>query len=654
VEVYSGGLLRVGALGFGAGGLVSKTRIDSGALEIVDSGGTDLSATINASAALIVFSRGTAIDTTISGGTLVVSSGGSLGGKVTFAGSGGSLLIGGTAMPAAVISGFTTSDTIDLANVPYDNKYGFAVLVSGTTQQTQLDIVENNKAPITLNFTLAQSPKDLAGYIAGVYCLPGQALKIAKDVPGAAFWITHTVFSVEKTAPLFAVPNGKVILPTPAPSKSGYAAATGWQYVINTYSFSPNVSLNKADLDSFTTRGTAIAVVPHQPIANKTVNDGQFLDVASDVAANNTLINAGGIEKVYGPDVAAQINDGGYQYVWGTAAGAIAYDPGVQVVAPDGLATGTILSGGEQDVFGSAVGTTVSVGVLTVESGGIVNGAVLSGGTEIVSAGGIDFGTTISSGGVQLDYGVASGVAIFGGLEVVASGGTASGTTVFSGGVLALLSGGNATNLLLGSGGTLQVGSGKVLSGFVVSGARTLDVLSAGSVKSTTILDGGSEILNTNAVDSAAKIWGGTLSVGSGARTVGASAASGGSEVVSGGNTAINTVISSGGMLVIEAAGIASSTRGGTEIVSAGATDKGAQISAGYQDVNGFATSATIRSGGTEVVEPGGTASAVTVSSGGVVQLVGSSTIAGLTPLAGAALLVGSGYTLSNLTVEKE
>ena len=812
VEVHSGGLLRVGALGFGAGGLVSGTTIDSGGLELVDLGGTDFSATINASAALVVFSRGTALDTTISGGTLVVSSGGSLGGKVTFAGSGGTLLIGGTAMPAAVISGFTTSDTIDLTDVPFGGQYAFAVLVSGSNKQTVLNIVENKKT-YSLNLSLVQSPRDMkgvsfqlssdgstgtdirvvsggsagfdigsfpglnvmsslwsntnlswagyclsapehsskftpwvghwkkltsgtygnwnllpifvgrqndsltpvtaanalalassdttsalnqlsadkvpggtviyldiepnanltaaeltyisgwctgvssssAGYVAGVYCLPGQALKIAKYLPGTPFWITRTIVSPKDPTPLFTVPNGGVILPMPNPSKSGYAAAVGWQYLINTYSFLPNVGLSKADLDSFTSRGIAIAVVPHQPIANMTVDDGQFLDVPSDVAANNTLINAGGIENVYGSDIAAQITDGGYQYVWGTATGAIAYDPGVQIIAPGAFATGTVLSGGEQDVFGCASGTVVSAGLLVIESGGTADGAILSGGTEVISTGGEDDGAQIL-GGEQDVFGYASGATVFAGSQVVEAGGRASGTIVSGGGILALLSGGTAINFLIGSGGILEVGSGKMLSGFAVSSGATLDVLSAGSVKSTTILGGGNEILGTHAVDSAARINGGTLSVNSGGRTVGASAANGGSEVVSGGGTAISTIISGGGMLRIATDGFASSTRvlsGGTEIVGASATDKGAQISAGYQDVYGFAGSTTIRSGGTEVVEPGGTASASTVSSGGVVQLIGTSTIAGLTLLSGAALVVGSGYTLSNLTVKK-
>jgi autotransporter passenger strand-loop-strand repeat protein len=162
VEVHSGGLLRVGALGFGAGGLVSGTTIDSGGLELVDSGGTDFSATISASAALVAFSRGTALDTTISGGTLVVSSGGSLGGKVTFAGSGGTLLIGGTAMPAAVISGFVSGDAIDLPNIPYDSKSGFAALVSGSNKQAVLKIVENKKT-YSINLNVVQSPNNMKG-----------------------------------------------------------------------------------------------------------------------------------------------------------------------------------------------------------------------------------------------------------------------------------------------------------------------------------------------------------------------------------------------------------------------------------------------------------------------------------------------------------
>lgn len=130
------------------------------------------------------------------------------------------------------------------------------------------------------------------------------------------------------------------------------------------------------------------------------------------------VIENGGIETVFGSDFAAQINDGGYQYVWGTATGAIAFDPGVQVVAPGGAAISTTLSGGEQDVFGYASGTTVSAGLLVVEPGGTANNAILSGGTEFISLLGEDDGAQIL-GGEQDVFGYASGATIFAGSQVV-------------------------------------------------------------------------------------------------------------------------------------------------------------------------------------------------------------------------------------------
>jgi len=102
------------------------------------------------------------------------------------------------------------------------------------------------------------------------------------------------------------------------------------------------------DLDSVRAATRTITdVTPGQTVASTTVSSGNTLNVSAGGTALVAVIEKGGIETVFGSDVAPQINDGGYQYVWGTATGAIAFDPGVQVVAPGGAAISTTLSGGE-------------------------------------------------------------------------------------------------------------------------------------------------------------------------------------------------------------------------------------------------------------------------------------------------------------------
>ena len=98
----------------------------------------------------------------------------------------------------------------------------------------------------------------------------------------------------------------------------------------------------------------------------------------------------------------------------------------------DGVADGTtISSGGNVWVYGTANGTTDN-GSLVVD--GLASGTIVnSGGTESVLFGGIDVGAQIS-GGTQYDYGSTNGDTIYSGFQIVEAGGIASGTTISSGG----------------------------------------------------------------------------------------------------------------------------------------------------------------------------------------------------------------------------
>jgi autotransporter passenger strand-loop-strand repeat protein len=86
----------------------------------LSSSGKSVAATISANGAEHVLKGGTASATKIAGGTLTISSGGSVAGVETFAGTGGKLSIAGTSPVKLSISGFAKGDTLDLAN------FGFA------------------------------------------------------------------------------------------------------------------------------------------------------------------------------------------------------------------------------------------------------------------------------------------------------------------------------------------------------------------------------------------------------------------------------------------------------------------------------------------------------------------------------------------------
>jgi len=117
-------------------GVASNTRVNSLGIMSVDSGGTAIGAfvanggfaevlaggnavgtTIVSGGEAAVSAAGVASNTTISGGVLYLQSGATESGPITFAGSGGVLAIGGTAMPFGVISGLAIGDSIDLLNV---------------------------------------------------------------------------------------------------------------------------------------------------------------------------------------------------------------------------------------------------------------------------------------------------------------------------------------------------------------------------------------------------------------------------------------------------------------------------------------------------------------------------------------------------------
>ena len=147
------------------------------------------------------------------------------------------------------------------------------------------------------------------------------------------------------------------------------------------------------------------------------------LNVLAGGAANNIVIDSGGIENVYGADTSAVIGDGGYQYVFGKATGAVALDPGVQVVTSGGTAVNTTIYGGEQDVYGTASGADVeSGGLQIVENGGTANNTTVNtNGVAVIDSGGVLQGNTVIGGGtVEAQPGAVVG----GDIDFSAAGGT--------------------------------------------------------------------------------------------------------------------------------------------------------------------------------------------------------------------------------------
>jgi autotransporter passenger strand-loop-strand repeat protein len=164
-----------GILGVYAGGSAIHPTISSGGQEVVvgggTTGGTSIDTTVNSGALLVVpavsgsatnailsgtttISAGTAA---VSGGIVILGEGATVGGPIVFSGPttpsvyGGLLVISGTTMPTATISGFVTRDVIDLGSIAYDAA-GRAVLgpnnvlrvtENGQIYNLQLDPIQN-------------------------------------------------------------------------------------------------------------------------------------------------------------------------------------------------------------------------------------------------------------------------------------------------------------------------------------------------------------------------------------------------------------------------------------------------------------------------------------------------------------------------------
>src|SRR5882757_7425052 len=122
----------------GATYIVSSGVTDSGdivtgpgSLLIVNSGGATIGAIAASGGTEEVMAGGLASGTIIAGGTLEIGSGASAGaGALTFSGTGGTLRLDDTTMPANTISGFVIGDAIDLAGVSLASG-GLAGLSSG-------------------------------------------------------------------------------------------------------------------------------------------------------------------------------------------------------------------------------------------------------------------------------------------------------------------------------------------------------------------------------------------------------------------------------------------------------------------------------------------------------------------------------------------
>jgi autotransporter passenger strand-loop-strand repeat protein len=163
-----------------------------------------------------------------------------------------------------------------------------------------------------------------------------------------------------------------------------------------------------------------------------TVDSGSFVDVISYGLTANDVINAGGTE---------------YVLLSGTALWETIY--GTQVVSSGGFAGSSIIEPG---------------GVLVVDSGGYAEEPdVDSGGLLFVESGGTATYAIVSAGGRDYLYGGATSETIISGAEYVEAGGSAIGATVYAGGLQFVDSGGFAASTYVLDGGRMEIASAAIV-----------------------------------------------------------------------------------------------------------------------------------------------------------------------------------------------
>jgi len=210
-----------------------------------------------------------------------------------------------------------------------------------------------------------------------------------------------------------------------------------------------------------------------------TYADGDLALFNNGATESVSLGLAGGVDLlVHGPSASSTITG-----IAGTAALTLGVDA-FEIVTSGAVADHAVVNSG---------------GAQIVVAGGTASGTILKHGSLTVSAGGAADGVTISAGGSEVLRGTATGLTVSsGGAATLASGGTLTGGTI-AGGELDILAGGTLGGPLAftGTGGDLVLSSpppGNVISGFLKT--DTIDVKGFSATSHSFISGVGLELFN--------------------------------------------------------------------------------------------------------------------------------------------------------------
>jgi autotransporter passenger strand-loop-strand repeat protein len=657
----SGGHQLVGSPVPGGGrAIASGTQVSSGGVQDVEYGGTAIDTTIFGGGIAEAITSGTFVNPTISaginsGGVLALYSGSVVRGAITFGptgsvDSGGTLMIFGSAMPNAMISGFApgdgfvTGDTVVLPDVPLVGgarstvagksfvSYGGCTLFEttnnvlqicegGHTYELQFDpfqtfsggfvlsgnqsgataggtVVEMSSGTVTGYSTSALPPSPWGGavgsnppnpYLCTCYI---DAVDSAGVHPlGTGFIIgRHTILTAAHVVSGFS-PSQISVFPG---DQTGHAGVS-----INMSGAQVHTNWDGTDIN----RQDDYAIIDVSGTQDLAASYGMFL--IPPLAFNGGTVNITGYPSPFLP---RQCNDIGSESQDSTNSGLLdeqnvntyGGNSGSPVWVYNGAyveAIGIHVAGQHgSGTTGTAVGLTPSVisAITTWEASDFGSKTVSSGDTFDTPSGDSDENILVQDGGVANDAG------------------RADNTTVQDGGVLN--DAGTAVNIVIQTGGV--VNNAGVAADIAVSG--TLNIQAGGTAAATAVYAGGVETIGSGGTDFGAQILGGRQDVSGTAD--GAVIDSGGEQIVYSGGIASGTIINSGGEQVVWAGGTANATTvnsGGFENVYVGGSAGSVTISGGVVEFDDGASGGTItfagRNGELDIF---GAATSVTMISG--------------------------------------
>ena len=649
-----------------AGGVTDASRVYAGGAEYVLGGLANFTA-VSGTGEQIVYAGGTANATKLNaGGEEVVSSGGMLIGGVTFAGSGGVLVVPGPTTAGTPLSGFNDTDTLDVAGLP------FVAAGSGTLGSGYVLTVQQGTQTFTAQFD-ASIANGTFGWSADGN--GGTDIKVLYDtlfVSGVGNTSSGIVLSAGANIEVYSggITNATTLNAGAAEyvSAGGTALATDLNYNGDQYIYSGGVV-------SGTVFNQGTQVVESGGVdSGTTVYNGSEVLSSGGTAINDTLTNGGGLTILGGASASGtKVNFQGGETVasGGIAVGGTVIYGGNIYIASGGSAISTTLSSGDGFTVssgGTAIDTIlVAGGGIAIQPGAIVSGTIVqSGGSDGLGSGATDTGTIIqafgsavvSAGGTSVDTVISSG-----GLERILSGGVASDTIIDSGGVLVVSSGGTAYfpsfdpggEIIVLAGGTIvgvptgigtvvstgdvvvAMGSGVIsqgpsFTGLTVQSGQIEYVLSGGTNTGTTVLLGGIE-----SIDAGGSASGTTLVQNVASQNLSNLPAE---ELVASGGVAIATIEQYLTQIGVKPGGVVSNildeSGGGFYYLSMGGTALDVNVHSGTEYVFGGGTASgnTVDDTGGIIVFGGGLAVNTVISSGGVVEtqdngVVSNTTIAG-------------------------